>query len=367
MAGRVVLFVATGYTGRLTAEAMAGRGMKPVLAARNADKLALMADKLGGLETEVADVARPASVAALVEEGDVLVSTVGPFVRWGGPAVEAATAAGANYIDSTGEPAFIRRVFELEGPRAEAAGSALLTALGYDWVPGNLAGALALDRAGEAARKVRIGYFMTGKGAGDGMSGGTRASLAGAMVDPAFAFRKGQLITERGAARVGSFEVRGKSRQGISVGTSEAFTLPRLSPGLRDVEVYLGWFGKMSRGMQAFSLLTSPIGMIGPLHRGVKGLSERYVKGSTGGPDEATRAASGSAIVAEALAEDGTTLAEVHIEGVNGYDFTGRFLAWSAEQMAAGRFQGTGALGPAEAFGLAELEAGAREAGMTVV
>ena len=367
MAGRIVLFGATGYTGRLTAEAMAARGLKPVLAARNADRLAVMADQLGGLETAVADVSQPQTVAALVGEGDVLVTTVGPFARWGGPALDAAIGAGAGYIDSTGEPAFIRRVFELEGPRAEAAGSALLTAQGYDWVPGNLAGALALERAGDAARTVRIGYFMTGKAGSDGMSGGTRASLAGALVEPAFAFRRGQLVTERGAARVASFDVRGKRRQGISVGTSEAFTLPRLAPRLRDVEVYLGWFGPMSRAMQAFSLLTAPIGMVGPLHRGAKGLSERFVKGSTGGPDEATRAMSGSAIVAEALGEDGTTLAEVRVEGVNGYDFTGRFMAWAAEQMAAGPLAGAGALGPAEAFGLERFEEGAREAGMAVV
>ena len=364
MAGRIVLFGATGYTGRLTADAMVARGLEPVLAARNADKLALMADKLGGLESGVADVGRPETVAALVEEGDVLVSTVGPFVRWGGPALDAAIGAGAHYIDSTGEPAFIRRVFEIEGPRAEAAGSALLTAQGYDWVPGNLAGALALHMAGDAARAVRIGYFVTGGTAG-GMSGGTRASLAGALLEPAFAFRGGRLITERGAAHVASFDVRGKRRQGISVGTSEAFTLPRLSTGLRDVEVYLGWFGPLSRGMQAFSLLSAPIGKIGPLRRGVKGLSERFVKGSTGGPDEEARAATGSAVVAEAIGAGGTTLAEVRLEGIDAYDFTARFMAWAAEQVAAGRFQGAGALGPAEAFGLDQFEQGVREAGIS--
>ena len=89
----------------------------------------------------------------------MLVATVGPFVRWGGPALEAAIGAGAHYIDSTGEPAFIRRVFEREGAARRAAGIGLLTAFGYDWVPGNLAGALALRDAGDAASAVRIGYF----------------------------------------------------------------------------------------------------------------------------------------------------------------------------------------------------------------
>ena len=107
---RIVLFGATGYTGRLTAEALVARGARPLLAARSAAKLADLARDLGGeLETRVADVGDPESVRALVEPGDVIVATVGPFVRHGAPAVEAAVTAGALYLDSTGEPTFIRQ------------------------------------------------------------------------------------------------------------------------------------------------------------------------------------------------------------------------------------------------------------------
>ena len=168
MAARIVLFGATGYTGRLAAEAMVERGLKPVLAARSKDKLDALAGELGGgLETATADVADPPSVRALVESGDVLVTTVGPFARFGAPAAAAATTAGAHYIDSTGEPPFIREVFERYGPAADQAGIGMLTAFGYDWVPGNLAGGLALERAGELATRVDVGYFITGSGGVD--------------------------------------------------------------------------------------------------------------------------------------------------------------------------------------------------------
>ena len=90
MAGRIVLFGATGYTGRLTADALVARGDRPVLAARTRTKVEKMAAELGGLESAVADVADPASVRALLEPGDVIVATVGPFARFGDPAVEAA-------------------------------------------------------------------------------------------------------------------------------------------------------------------------------------------------------------------------------------------------------------------------------------
>src|SRR3954449_295873 len=127
---RTVLFGATGYTGRLVAEAMVERGLRPVLAARGREALDALAAGLGGLETLVADVSEPASVRALVERGDVLVTTVGPFQRFGRAAIDAAVDAGAHYLDSTGEGPFIREVFEVYGPRALAAGIGALTAFG---------------------------------------------------------------------------------------------------------------------------------------------------------------------------------------------------------------------------------------------
>jgi short subunit dehydrogenase-like uncharacterized protein len=364
MAGRIVLFGATGYTGRLTAEAMVERGLKPVLAARSQDKLHALAGELGGdLESATADVSDPPSVAALVEPGDVLVTTVGPFVRWGQPAAAAATTVGAHYIDSTGEPPFIRQVFERYGPPAEQAGIGMLTAFGYDWVPGNLAGGLALERAGELATRVDLGYFITGGGAS--MSGGTKASTVGAVGRPGFAFRDGRIQTERGAKRVRSFRVGSKERPGISVGSSEHFALPRVAPRLREVNAYLGWFGPASRAMQAFSAGTS-LAMKAPgVGKLYAAAGERLVQGSTGGPDAEARSKSGSHIVAIAYDAAGRPLSEVHVSGVDGYTFTGRMLAWGAERAAAGALKGAGALGPVDAFGLDELVEGCAWAGLS--
>jgi short subunit dehydrogenase-like uncharacterized protein len=357
VAGRIVLFGATGYTGRLAAEAMVERGLRPVLAARGRDRLEAMAAELGGLESAVADVSEPASVRALVEHGDVLVTTVGPFARWGAAAAAAASSAGAHYIDSTGEPAFIREVFERYGPAAAQSGGAMLTAFGYDWVPGNLAGGLALKRAGDDAVRVDVGYFITGKA---GMSGGTMASTVGALADSSFGFRDGRVRTERGAKRVRGFQVGSKKRDGVSVGSSEHFALPRIAPQLREVNVYLGWFGPLSRPMQVMSLGTSLPGASTVL----KAVGGRFVKGSTGGPDAQARSQSGSHVVAIAYDSAGRELAEVHLTGIDGYTFTGRSLAWAAQRAAEGGLQGSGALGPVEAFGLVALTDGCRWAGL---
>jgi short subunit dehydrogenase-like uncharacterized protein len=362
--GRIVVFGATGYTGRLTAEALVARGERPLLAGRNAERLTELSGELGGgLDTAVADVAQAATVADLVEEGDVLVSTVGPFVRWGEPAIEGAISKRASYLDSTGEPGFIRAVFERYGPRGEAAGVGMVTAFGYDWVPGNLAGALALHEAGEAAIRVDLGYFFTGAA---GMSGGTRATTALGALEPSFAWRKG-IKTERIAARVRSFDIKGRSRPAVSAGSSEHFTLPRLYPQLEQVNAYLGWFGGASRPMQAFSLVGAGIGRLPGARAGIKAVASRLVKGSTGGPDAEQRARSGSHIVAIAYDRAGAELARVDVAGVDGYTFTGRILGWGASQALADRLRGQGALGPVEAFGLSELEAGCAEAGIARV
>jgi short subunit dehydrogenase-like uncharacterized protein len=361
MAGRIVVFGATGFTGRLTAEALVARGARPVLAARNVERLRTVGDELGGLEIAVADVSRPESVRDLVEAGDVLISTVGPFVRFGDAAAEAAVATGAHYLDSTGEPPFVRRIFEEFGPRARDAGSGMVTAFGYDYVPGNLAGALALREAGDAATRVEVAYYFVPRGT---PTGGTSASSAAAALDPHFAWRDGRLQTERAAKRFKTFDVEGRSRPAVSVGSSEHFALPRTYPQLREVDAYLGWFGSMSRPLQAVSLAGEAVTKIPGAKRAIDSVLARAVKGSTGGPSEEERAKEVSYVLARATDGSGRTLAEVRVRGANGYDYTSRLLAWGAEVAADRGLNGAGALGPVEAFGLDELEAGSREAGI---
>src|SRR4051812_39435674 len=169
---RIVLFGATGYTGARTAEALVARGARPVLAGRDPPRLDRLADRLRGPETGPADVTDPRSVRGLLGHGDVLVTTVGPFLRLGQAAVDAAVAEGATYLDSTGEPPFVRRLFETDAIRAAATGAALIPAFGLDYVPGNLAAALALTEAGRRAHRLGVGSPLAGA-QGPGFSPGT--------------------------------------------------------------------------------------------------------------------------------------------------------------------------------------------------
>ena len=367
MSSRIVLFGASGYTGDLTAREMVARGMTPVLAGRRREPLERLSAELGGLEVQLADVENPASVRALVEKGDVLVSTVGPFMRFGQPALDAALSAGAHYLDSTGEGPFIRRVFEQAGPRARDEGTVLLTAMGYDYVPGNLAGALALREAGDAASRVEIGYCWQNASGGStsGMSGGTRASAAGVAFEPSFAWSGGRLVTERGAKEIRTFDTgEGHSADGVSIGGSEHFGLPHIDPQLLDVGVYLAWFGPMTKPMQLFSAGGAAATKVPGVRAGLRALSSKLVSGSSGGPDAQARAGSRSIICAVTYDRAGKQLSSVRLKGPNGYDLTADFLAWGAEQVSAGKVTTSGALGPVQAFGLDALTAAAAEYGL---
>lgn len=359
-----MVFGATGYTGELTVRSLLLRGVRPLLAARDPDRLARLAASLGDLEHRVATVDRPETVAGLVDRADVLISTVGPFLRWGQPALAAAVAAGAHYLDSTGEPGFIRQVFERWGPQAQAKKCALITAMGYDYVPGNLAGALALQDAGEEATSVEIGYFTTGASGLGSLSGGTRASMAGTLAEPSFAWRDGRLQTERGARRWRPFTIDNRGRSGVSVGGSEHLALPTAFPHVKDVGVFLGWFGLASPAVAAGSAISSVVTMVPGVRRLLRSGLGAVVHGSTGGPDAEVRARVGTLVVAEARDAQGRVLSRSRLEGPNPYAFTADILAWAAIEASEGGLRGTGALGPVSAFGTDALVAGAETAGL---
>ena len=365
MTNQIIVFGATGYTGGLVTEALVRRGMRPVLAGRGAERLAALAQQFGGLDYRVADVGDPASVRALVDKGDVLVTTVGPFEQFGHPVAQAAADAGAHYLDSTGEVGFVREVRERHDAAAREAGATIAPAFGYDYVPGILAGALAARAGGAAIHSIDIGYFAIGS-LRNGLSQGTRKTMAEGLILPAAVWRDGRLVDETTARQVREFAVRGKRKNAFLVSGTEVLFLPSEVPALQSVTVYNGWFPPLSRTIQ---LVSAAANATTKLPRGrdvVNAISARTV-GASGGPDAAERARTLSHVVAVARDDRGTPIAEVHLEGPSPYSLTGELMAWAAERLASGAGRAPGVVGPVEAFGLDELVAGCKECGMVEV
>jgi short subunit dehydrogenase-like uncharacterized protein len=363
MSARIVLLGATGYTGARTAESLVKRGARPLLAGRDPARLRALADRLGDLETARADVRDPASVRDLLSAGDVLITTVGPFLQLGEAAVSAAAEAGAVYLDSTGEPPFVCRVFEEHGPVAQASRAALVPAFGMDYVPGNLAGALALAEAGDRAHRVDVGYSMQG-GRGQVFSRGTLVSTFGVLLEPGFAVHGGRLVPETPGRRTWKFGAGGRDRLGLSVGGSEHLTLPDLSPTLREVGVYLDWFGPATRAANLMSPLMGLVGRIPGAERGAQRLAGIVGSRVAEAPSPESLAATRSYVVAEVRDRAGSRVSRVELRGPEAYGLTADLLAWGATRAAESGVRAVGALGPVQAFGLEELTGGAAEAGL---
>ena len=363
MSARIVLLGATGYTGARTAEALVARGARPVLAGRDLARLQELAERLGALETVRADVAAPSSVRGLLERGDVLVTTVGPFLRLGRPAVDAAVDAGAVYLDSTGEPPFIRRVFTDDGPRAAATGAALLPALGYDYVPGQLAGALALGEAGARAHRLAVGYALD-RGSGQAFSRGTLDSALGVFLERGFAFTGGQLHEEPPGRQTWRFDAGGRTRWGLSIGGSEHLTLPGLAPSLREVAVFLDWLGPLTPLVSRLSVVTGAAARLPGVARAALKVAGVAAHRASRAPAETALAGARAHVVAEVRDPGGELVSRVELSGPEPYAFTAGLLAWAAIRAAAHGVDGVGALGPVQAFGLDALTAGAADAGL---
>lgn len=365
---------ASGYTGRLVVARLVTAGHRPVLAGRSGERLADLAAQYGDLPTALADVTDPDTVYGLVSGGDVLVSTVGPFGRYGQAALDAATAAGAHYVDISGESEFVRRVFEVHGPRAEQAGCALLTGIGYDFVPGNVAGGLALRDTGERAHRVDIGYFMPGVGPGavmrsltptgrdsGALSSGTVATVLRAMLEDAPSLIGGRIVGRPLGREVRSFPTPDGRRVAGLAGGTEPLVLARLTPSLSDVVVYMGGVAPV-RALQALSY-AAPLLRRRPLVTLMRRWADAALARTGQGPDAGVLAASGSLAVAVASDAAGRVLATVSLLGPNAYQITGHLAAWVAGELAQGHVKGSGALGPVDAFGLDRIETACTDAG----
>ncbi|MGI5211761.1 saccharopine dehydrogenase family protein [Plantactinospora sp. CA-290183] len=138
----VVLFGATGFTGSLTAEYLAAHapvGTRWAVAGRDGGRLRALRDRLGVDAGVVeADIADPGSLRRLAEAGRVVITTVGPYIRYGEGVVAACAEAGTDYVDLTGEPEFVDLSYLRHHAVAERTGARLVHACGFEAIPADL-------------------------------------------------------------------------------------------------------------------------------------------------------------------------------------------------------------------------------------
>jgi short subunit dehydrogenase-like uncharacterized protein len=180
----IVVFGATGFTGALTAEYLAEHadaGTRWAIAGRSRDKLEDVRRRLGERHAEVplleADIGDAESMRRLAESTKVLITTVGPYIHYGEPVVAACAAAGTDYVDLTGEPEFVDRMWLRHHETAERSGARIVHSCGFDSIPYDL-GALFTVEELPADQPIELQGFMR---AGGVFSGGTMQSAIHAM------------------------------------------------------------------------------------------------------------------------------------------------------------------------------------------
>ncbi|MBV9716322.1 MAG: saccharopine dehydrogenase NADP-binding domain-containing protein [Solirubrobacterales bacterium] len=183
----VVLFGATGFTGALTAEYLAEHAPARTrwgIAGRNREKLEGVRRRLvernpaaAELPLLHADVEDPGSVRAVAEAARVVISTVGPYLRYGEPLVAACSAAGSAYVDLTGEPEFVDLMWLRYHEQAQATGARIVHSCGFDSIPYDLGALFTVERLPRGV-PIQLAGYVRARGT---FSGGTYQSAIGAV------------------------------------------------------------------------------------------------------------------------------------------------------------------------------------------
>jgi short subunit dehydrogenase-like uncharacterized protein len=180
----IILFGATGFTGKLVAEYLAkeakGRDVKWAIAGRNPVKLEAVRAELARTDPALGDLhlltAESHDVAALdklAPQTRVVCTTVGPYLKYGKELVAACARAGTSYCDLTGETPFVRMSADSFDEEAKRTKARIVHCAGFDSIPSEMSALLAREHAGEDLAWVKMFVArMSG-----GLSGGTISSM----------------------------------------------------------------------------------------------------------------------------------------------------------------------------------------------
>jgi short subunit dehydrogenase-like uncharacterized protein len=314
---------ATGYTGQFVLGHARTLGFLVRLVGRRREALEELARE--GDEVSVADSRDAASLAAAFEGVFAVGSCAGPFLELGLAPVEEAIAAGAHYLDTSGEQAFARRIHKELGTRAAEAGVAVLPCFGFDYVPGDLAARLAAEGL-EPLDEVIAAYLISNAFP----SAGTLKTMAQLVGQPQVAWEDGQLVESGFGATIRQVRFPIGERDAVEWMGTEPLTVPRHTQ-VRNVRSYVCWPRADAGAGAEAEAAAPPVARFGPE-----------------GPTPEERAKTRFAVVAEAHGPQGGR--RVTLTGRDPYSLTGLLIARGAQLLRDGRASGTGALAPAEVF-----------------
>ena len=345
----VVVLGATGFTARLATAHLARtrpEGLRWALAGRSRERLekaradlVAIDPSLADLPIVIVDLTDAAGLGDLAASTKVVINATGPYLLHGEPVVRACAEAGTDYVDLTGEPEFVDRMFVLHHATAMASGARLVHAAGFDSVPHDL-GALHAVTQVPAGEPIALRGIVTASG---GVSGGTLASMLNAMsrlkqmrvaaadrerVEPAASARRSRPVTGRPRRdRVTGHWLLPLPTVDQQVIARSGAALEEFGPdftyshyaGLRRLPVLVG-------ALVGLGVMLGVV-QVGPLRRLI---AARLPPGT--GPDATTRAA--SSFTVDFVAEHRSGTSRTRVTGPDPYDQSGIALAEAALSLA---------------------------------
>jgi hypothetical protein len=241
----VVVYGASGYTGRLVCEYLREYGIPFIAAGRSADKIhAAMQCNVPGIETaqyEVVEVQHSTeALTELFSGASVVLNTVGPFAKFGAPVVEACLAAGCHYTDTTGEQDWLITLDEQFGTRFAAAGLLLSPGLAQMYTTGEIAAQLCLETPGLDTLDIAVFW------GGSPTIASTQTILVNAAMAKAYYLEQNQYVEWPVDAGLYSLNIPGQHEAALALpwgGTSHPVWFKR-DPRVANVKVLGGVFNK---------------------------------------------------------------------------------------------------------------------------
>lgn len=346
---RVLVYGATGYTGRLVARALEDAGRPFVVAGRNRDALeALSRGFASRPEVRVADASDPASLHAAFGGLRAVVNTVGPFRRLGLPVVRAAVDLGVHYVDTTGEQVFQMEVYRELHRRAVSTGSTVITGGAYEFTFSYLGAAVLHERCGPLV--AMDSYYLA-----DGFQPtlGTARSTLELMGDELVAFDRGQLVplpTSKGPEAM-RFPGERDTWWAVPIPGGDAVLLPLDIPTLQSASCHMLLPRGAATAMAFLSRLQPRLRRV--LNDARRAKLDRLLSRFHKDPSDAERAS-----VPWKVFVRGTTPSGTHLFACSGrdvYAISGVTAALTAAALADGRARDAGVMTTGRALPAVEL------------
>lgn len=334
MSGKLMIYGATGYTGRLLAATAKERGLEPLASGRDPEKLRRLAEPLG-FEHRAVSLSDRRALEAALEEVDVVLHAAGPFSSTSAPMLDACLATGTHYLDITGEIDVFESCAARDG-EARGAGVVVMPGVGFDVVPSDCLAAHVKGRLPDAT-SLTIGI--------QGLSGMSRGTAKSSVesIRRLSRVRRGGRIVDLPAPLVLDLDYGGGPEKSVAVSWGDVSTA-YYSTGIPDVTVCF------AATRQIEKLLA-----LGPLSRWFLGTSlmqaviKRKIDQRPEGPTDEERAA-GRAILVAIADNGGGERATSRLHTPEGYTLTAATGIEAASRVQRGDVE-PGFRTPSMAFG----------------